>query len=318
MLKDPTLSLVIILTAVALVVGLVLPDWARFLVTVALGKGLVVLGLLVLWRAGLVSFGQALFFASGAYAVGLVSRYLDMTDMFALLVLGGAAGALMAFICGFLLARYREIFFAMLSLALSMILYGVLVKSETLGSTDGIGLPTATVIGFELGTGFELALYAIAVVLSAACATAVQVYLKSLRGRLAEALRDNEVRVEYLGMSARSIVHVKLTISGALAGFGGALIALAVGHIDPEMAYWTTSGGFVFITILSGPGSVVAPFLGGLIFETIRSFSMSYVPEFWQIILGGALLLAIFFLPNGIWSLFTRKTVKEAQHATHS
>ena len=88
-----------------------------------------------MWRAGLVSFGQALYYCIGAYAVALVGRTTGVTDAFLLMLIGGACAGLVAFVVGFLLARYREIFFAMLSLALSMILYGVLVKAESLGST---------------------------------------------------------------------------------------------------------------------------------------------------------------------------------------
>src|ERR1700733_13173798 len=115
----------------------VLPDWIISLATIAFANGLVVLGLIVLWRAGLVSFGQALYYCIGAYAVALVGRATGVTDALILMLIGGAAAGLVAFVVGFLLARYREIFFAMLSLALSMILYGVLVKTESLGSTDG-------------------------------------------------------------------------------------------------------------------------------------------------------------------------------------
>ncbi len=91
-------------------------------------------------------------------------------------------------------------------------------------------------------------------------------YLGTHLGRLAPAIRDNELRVEYMGASVRTVVHVKHVIAAALAGLGGALAALTVGHIDPEMAYWTTSGEFVFVTILAGTASVVAPFVGALIF----------------------------------------------------
>ena len=88
-------------------------------------------------------------------------------------------------------------------------------------------------------------------------------YLAAL-GRLAPAIRDNELRVEYLGASCFRVVYVNYVVAGALAGLGGALAALAVGHVDPEMAYWTTSGEFVFIAILGGTGNVLAPFLGAL------------------------------------------------------
>src|ERR1700721_4502407 len=115
----------------------VLPDWIISLATIAFANGLVVLGLIVLWRAGLVSFGQALYYCIGAYAVALIGRATGVTDALILMLIGGASAGLVAFVGGFLLARYRAIFFAMLSLALSMILYGVLVKAESLGSTDG-------------------------------------------------------------------------------------------------------------------------------------------------------------------------------------
>jgi branched-chain amino acid transport system permease protein len=96
-------------------------------------------------------------------------------------------------------------------------------------------------------------------------------------------------------------------ISAVMAGIGGALVAIAVGHIDPEMAYWTTSGEFVFVGILSGTGSIFAPFLGAFIFETIRSFAYEYSPNTWQLALGITMLVVIMFLPGGLWSLFTRK-----------
>ena len=305
MTHDRTLLLTVITAGIAGAAGLILPNWALFLVTVAIGKALVVLGLLLLWRAGLVSFGQALFFAGGAYAAGLLARSTGITDAFVLLATGAVSGALLAFVIGFLLARYREIFFAMLSLAFSMILYGVLVKTEALGSTDGIGFPTPSMLGFDTGgEHFVLTAYGLAIFCGLAAAVAAQLYLRSIPGKLDSPVRDNEVRVEYLGMSVQYLVHLKLIIAGTLAGTGGVLTAIAIGHIDPEMAYWTTSGGFVFITILAGTGSVLAPFLGALLFEAVRSFAMEYVPEFWQIILGSALLAAIFFLPEGLWSLF--------------
>ncbi|MEQ8655223.1 MAG: branched-chain amino acid ABC transporter permease [Kiloniellales bacterium] len=297
------------LTAALLVLGFVLPEWLLSLSTVAFAKGLVVLGLLVLWRAGLVSFGQALYFAGGAYAAGLLALNTGINEALILVLAGALAGAFLAYVAGLLLARYRAIFFAMLSLAFSMILYGVLVKNAELGSTDGIGLPPVTFLGFDTAdSGRTIPAYILVVVLAFLSAIMVEVYLRSLRGSLAEPIRDNEVRVEYLGLSVRGLIHTKLVIAGALAGLGGAVTAIAIGHIDPDAtAYWTISGGFVFITILAGAGSVLAPFVGALVFELVRSYAVAYAPELWQLILGTALLLVIMFLPGGLWSLFTRK-----------
>jgi branched-chain amino acid transport system permease protein len=75
------------------------------------------------------------------------------------------------------------------------------------------------------------------------------------------------------------------------------------------MAYWTTSGEFVFIAILAGGGSVVAPFLGALIFGAIHTVAYDLSPNTWQLSMGTALLLVIVFLPEGLWSLFARRRI---------
>ncbi|MDC1066522.1 hypothetical protein OAQ56_00750 [Alphaproteobacteria bacterium] len=86
--------------------------------------------------------------------------------------------------------------------------------------------------------------------------------------------------------------------------WGGALNGIALGHIDPEFTYWTTSGEFVFISILAGYLSVPAVFLAALLLELVRSFSGRYFPDTWQLILGVFLILSIIFIPSGIGSFF--------------
>ena len=302
-------------TLVILAVGFValaaggpwLPQWAMFIVTIAIAQGLVALGLMLLLRAGLVSFGQALFYCLGAYAAGALGRFFGVSDIYIEMLVGGAVAALTAFILGFLLARYRGIFFGLLSLALSMILYGLLVKTEALGSTDGFNIAPSTLFGLRPPP--EWVRYSVlvsAAAVAAAAALVVHRYLQTPLGRLAPAIKDNEIRVEYMGASARRAVHVKYVIAAALAGVGGALAATAVGHIDPEMAYWTTSGEFIFITILAGTGNVVAPFVGALLYGSIHTLAYGLSPNTWQMSLGLALLVLIVFLPEGLWSLFTR------------
>ena len=288
--------------------GLWLPQWFLFILTLSFATGLVALGLMLLLRAGLVSFGQALYYCTGAYAAGALGRYFKVGDLVAQMAAGAAAAGLVAFVLGFLLARYRGIFFGLLSLALSMILYGLLVKNEALGSTDGINILPSTIFGIRPAAGWVR--YSVAVTggaVALACALLVHRYLRTPLGRLAPAIKDNEIRVEYMGASARRAIHVIYVIAALLAGIGGGLAASTVGHIDPEMAYWTTSGEFIFITILSGTGSVVAPFIGAFIFGAIHSAAYDLSPNTWQMSLGTALLLLIVFLPDGLWSLFTRK-----------
>ena len=305
--------------AVLAVVGPMLPLWLVSMGTIALANGLVVLGLIVLWRAGLVSFGQALYFALGAYVVALMLLLTPVREALVLIVLAMAGSGLLAFVIGFLLARYREIFFAMLSLAFSMILYGVLVKTEALGSTDGFNVGAFTILGFELaGETRTFAVFWLSLAFAAVSTVLISAYLRSVAGSAAVPLRENEIRVEYLGVSVTRLVHLKVVIAGILAGAGGALVAMSVGHVDPNMAYWTTSGGFVFVAILAGAASVTGAFIGSFLFEVLRTVALAVFPGGWQLILGGILLAIILFMPNGIGVLLVRRRTAAAPPADAS
>ncbi len=308
MSRDRTVPALAIVCAALLVAAPLAPQWLVFLLALALAKGLVVLGLVLLMRTGLVSFGQGLYFGLGAYAAALLAHRAGLADAALMILAGTACAAALAAILGLLLARYREIFFAMLSLAFSMILYGALVKSSALGSTDGFNLHAKSFAGFALASGTERRLfYAVSVVMVFGVAWLLHRYLASHWGRLSAAIRDNELRVEYLGASVYRVVYVNYVVAGALAGMGGAFVALAVGHVDPETAYWTTSGEFVFIAILGGTGNVLAPFLAAAVFEGLRTVANQYAPNVWQMSLGIAMLAIIMFLPGGLWTLLQRK-----------
>lgn len=284
------------------------PDWLVFTLTLAISTALVVMGVVMLMRAGLVSFGQGLFYCLGGYAVGLGGRFLGITDALLLIGLGVIVTVAVAMILGLLMTRYREIFFAMLSLAFSMILYGILVKSHGLGSTDGFGVVDWTLLWLESETadGANMALL-LAIGLALTIALFLNRYFKSSIGLACEAIRENEVRVEYMGISRQQVLYINYVLAAAVGSVGGSMTALAAGHVDPTLAYWTVSGEFVFIALLGGTGHVAAPFIAALIFTLVRTYAVELAPNAWQMILGIVLLLIILFLPKGIWSLFTRK-----------
>ena len=290
-----------------------LPDWAIFIGTISLARGLVVLGLMILWRTGLISFGQALFFGTGGYTVGLLRINTGLSDIILLTVLAILSSGLLAYLLGLLISRYREIFFAMLCLAFSMMLYGLLVNNEKLGGTDGFNVFGLTIFGIPVqGETLQSVNFVWICVLACVLGIGVNRYLSSTMGNLSAAIRDNEIRVEYLGVSVKRTINVKFVIAGALAGAGGAVTTMAVGHVDPDaMVYWLVSGEFVFVTILAGTGSVAAPFLGSILFELLRTYAFQYLPLVWQLTMGGVLLITILFLPNGLWSLVQRTATKE-------
>lgn len=294
--------------------GLLLPQW-QFLVSVALSKGIVALGVALLLRTGLASFGQALFFAVGAYCVGLGMNFYGMTGLFTLLAVSILASATLALVLGFLFARYRDIFFAMLTLAFSMICYGLLLNNAGLGGSDGFNVNAPTFGNSAdpvLITGTSL--FAVGFVAAIVCVGLVALYMRSKPGRLGPAIKDNEIRVEYLGTSARANIHLTYMIAGALAGLGGALSAFNIGHIDPDMAFWTTSGEFVFIAVLSGTRFAFSPFIGALLLEAARAMAYRYAPNTWQIVMGVIMLAIIAFLPGGLTSLGLGRRKFDAAH----
>jgi len=305
--KDRTSQVLLAAASILLLAGPIMPKWAMFMLNLSLSWGTVVLGMMLLMRTGLVSFGQGLYYCLGAYAAGTLHHFYKIGDIAIMLAASVLVAGLVAAVLGMLMAKYRDIFFAMLSLAFSMILFGLLVRTSELGSTDGFGLSVHSLAGIALPERWErYAVFACAVLSAFGCAWAMHRYLGSHLGRLAGAIRDNELRVEYMGASVRRVIHLNYVISAVLAGLGGGLVAITVGHADPEMSFWTTSGEFVFIAILAGTGNVLAPFLGATIFETVRSFAYEYSPNTWQMVLGITMLLVMMFLPGGLWSMFAR------------
>ena len=300
--------------AVLLMVGAAVPEWILYTGALVLAKGFVVLGLALLLRMNLVSFGQGLYYCIGAYAGGFLCNS-GVTDAFAVVLLSGLASGLIGLLVGLFLSAYRGVFFAMFNLAVSMILYGVLLKSRSLGGSDGMSVASPTFLGYAPPSDFKLyTFFAFAAVCAIVICHLTRIYSKSEIGLTSASVKDCEIRLEYLGLSVRYLIVFNMVIASVLAGIGGAMVALISGHIIPELAYWSTSGEFVFMTVLSGPNGIASAFGATAIFETIRLAAGQYMPNSWQLILGGFLLLSIYFMPSGIAAVFKRSRYKAHGH----
>jgi len=302
----------VLCTAALLALGLVLPKWLLFMCTMAFANGLVSLGIVLLMRGGVVAFGQGLMSAIGGYTAALLFQKMGITDAIVLTLIGGFTAAALTAPFAPLLSRYRGIFFSMLTLALSMVGYGILVKTERLGGSDGFNLGRVSVLGQALSDDWVgYVLYAVAVCFACLMSYLSRIYFDSTRGLITQAIRENELRVEYLGGSVRHTMALNFVLAAFMGGCGGALAVMALGHIDPNFSYWTTSGEFVFVAILAGTQSVIAIMLSSVILEAVRSFSSAYFPNTWQLALGLFLMFVIRFLPLGLGSLWSPKAHKE-------
>ncbi|CAA9252600.1 MAG: Branched-chain amino acid transport system permease protein LivM [uncultured Acetobacteraceae bacterium] len=293
-------ALLALLGVAALIFTAWAAPWLRFVLTVALAKGLGVLGLLLLLRAGQVSFGHAMFLALGAYTVAFAAPSVPETLVLlpAAALLAGVAGLLI----GLFVVRYRDIFFGMLNLALSMVFYSVLEKfyAVTKG-TDGIRVPPLTIAGLEpVRETQEWVMFGLALGLALLCALGVRAYLASPMGQALAGIKTRETRLEFLGVPARRVLLFAYVLSATMGGAAGALIAMTSRHVTPQLAYWTSSGELIFIGILGGAGSALGPFLGAAAFELVRVYAAAAVADAWQMILGGVLLAVILFAPGGL------------------
>lgn len=288
----------------------------RSLATMAMAISFCALGLLLLLRAGQVSFGHALYFACGAYATAFGARHVS-TDAFAAIAMAVLASAALGAILGLILSRYRDIFYAMLNLAFSMVGFTLALKLYGLtGGSDGLPVRIQSVAGVSLEVeAFGWALFYTALAMLAVALLVVTRYLNSPPGQALAALKTNETRLEYLGISGRQALYVGHVFSAALAGLGGAIAAMGTGHVTPEMAYWSRSAEFVFIAVLGGIGNVLGALLGAVSFEAVRSAASAYAANSWQLIMGAVLVAIVLFAPTGLFGLglrlFGRKEARQ-------
>ncbi|MBJ3774856.1 branched-chain amino acid ABC transporter permease [Acuticoccus mangrovi] len=302
---DPTI-LVVVLGAAALSFAQPhMPGWVVYLLQIAIAASLPALGCMILLRSGLLSFGQGLYYFIGAYGVALVHAHLGISDAFLGILAGAAASILVAGLVGFFIARYRGIFFAMLTLAISMVVYGMAVKMDLFGRSDGLNVPRLSYLGFTPSRAWaQTSLFVFCVWVWAVFGIATHLYLRSRFGKLLTAIEDNETRVEYLGWSVRHAVHINTIVAAVLGSAGGALAAASARYADPSLAYWTTSGEFVFIVLIAGQANVLAPLFGSVFLETLRTYAAAFFPDEWQLVLGAVMLAIILFLPKGLGHLF--------------
>ena len=309
-------TVVIALAILALLLPVALP-WVKTPLILGTAFGIAALGISILIISGQISFGHAMFVCSGGYAVAFIARKWTQIDSALLLVIGAGSGVILGIVVGSFVVRYRAIFFGMLNLALSMVLFAALGKFfNVTGGTDGLRLERSPFFGMTLGRDeFESLLLVVGVVLALLSGWMVQRYLRSVAGQALAALKTNETRLEYVGISAYKTLWIGYIISATLCGLSGAIFAVAQGLVTPEMGYWVRSGEIVFVAILGGVGHPVGAFIGAGIFEFVKLFAAAYLTGAWQMVLGFVLIAMVFLAPRGISAMLEEKPVSKREDA---
>src|SRR5262249_22931436 len=265
---------------------LVFPYVASSYQTILLAYGLVMaiaaLGLnMLLGYTGLLSFGHAVYFGSAAYGAAFVVKYLHITSMEGFLAAGLLSGLLIAALFGVICVRYTRIFFSILTLALSQVLWSLALKFFWItGGTDGIRIPTPTLLGNLFGAPDDKVLfiahryYYYVLVIFALCVALIWLILHSPFGKSLQAIRDNEVRAESIGIRVRQHRWIVFVLSGMFTGVAGVLWAPLNGLATPDALYWPFSGEIVFMAVLGGFRTFSGPIVGAIAFNYLKSYAV--------------------------------------------
>ena len=304
--------------AIALVVLASVPGFVGLYQTQLLTYGLIMaiaaLGFnLLLGYTGLLSFGHSAFFGIGAYTVAFLLRYLDIHSMEIYILIGIPIAALTSALFGYICVRHTRIFFGILTLALSQVLYSLALKFFWVtGGTDGLRVPRPTLlaglVNFQGAGSFQRfinAYYYYVVVAFAICVVLMWVIVHSPFGKALQAIRDNEVRARFLGLRIRHFRWAAFLISGTFTGLAGILWVPLNGLTTPEVLYWPFSGEIVFAALLGGFRNFTGPIVGGIVFNYLKTYAIA-TTEYWQLLLGAVLVALVLVLPTGIVGGFSK------------
>ena len=293
-----------VLALVPLVAGL----YQIQLLTYGLIAAIAALGFnILLGYTGLLSFGHSAFFGIGAYTVAFLLRDLGIHSMELYILIGVPIAALASALFGYICVRHTRIFFGILTLALSQVLYSLALKLFWVtGGTDGLRVarPTllATLLNFTGPGAFQRFLttyYYYVLIIFAICVVMMWVILHSPFGKALQAIRDNETRAAFLGIRIRQFRWLAFLISGTFTGLAGILWAPLNGLATPDVLYWTFSGEIVFTTLLGGFRNFTGPIVGGIVYTYLKTYAVA-TTEYWQALLGAVLVLLVIVLPTGI------------------
>jgi branched-chain amino acid transport system permease protein len=269
---------------------------------------------LLLGYTGLLSFGHSAFFGGGAYTVAFLVKYLKLASMELFLAGSVLISAILSLLFGYVCVRYTRIFFGILTLALSQVLWSLAFKFFWVtGGTDGLRIPTPTLLGMAPTAdkmeflAYRYYYYVLAVF--AICVVLMWVIVHSPFGKALQAIRDNEIRAEFIGIRIRRYRLIAFVISGIFTGVAGALWAPLNGLASPDILVWTFSGEIVFMTVLGGFRTFVGPIVGAIAFTYLKTYAVGFT-VYWQLLLGTVLVVLVLALPTGIMGAVERLASK--------
>lgn len=253
---------------------------------------------------GMVSLGHAAFFGAGAYAIGvlisegIVSAWLGWP-------LATLLAAAAAFVIGAISLRTRGVYFIMITLAFAQMIYYVAVGLKQYGGEDGLTIAHRSTVGFGVDLSHDLTFYYVVLGLLVAVLAMINRILDARFGRVLIGIRENESRMEAIGYPVYRYKLAAFTISGAVAGLAGALLANHNLFVSPAALHWTQSATLIVMVIVGGIGYRYGGVLGAVTLLALEEL-LAGVTDYWHLPLGLLLLAVVFLAPRGLAGTWAR------------
>jgi len=297
----PTTLVLLVLLAFPIGAGSLYSDFYLSLAIRVFAFVILLLGFdLLAGYGGLISFGHAMFFGTGAYAAALTLKHLT-TSVWAALAVAVVVTAGLALVVGFLSIRAREIYFVFLTFAFAQFAYHAVNSWEWAGAANGLpGIPPPSLwIAGRLPVDLDrrAVFYYFALALAGAA---------FLVARRIVGIRENEERARFLGYDVTRCLRRAFLISGVFAGVGGAVLACFQSFVAPTLYHWSVSGEVLLMALLGGMGTLVGPMAGAAFVIVLGDILSSWLAERWLLVMGLIYVACVLFSPTGFAGIARR------------
>lgn len=294
------------LILVAALVGapFVLSNYWIFILTEVLIMALFASSLnLLLGYTGLLSFGQGAYFAVGAYTTALLIKNVSSSSLWITMGGGVLVALIFAIFIGFLCVRLTHLYFAMLTLAFSQMIYFIVFQWRSFTGGDdglpGIMRPPLDLFVTTVNLVSPKNFYYFILILVIFSLWILKRVVASPLGYVFQGIRDNAKRAEFTGIAVNRYRLISFVIAGLFCGLSGSMYALLAGFVSPELAFWTKSGEPVIMTLVGGIYTFFGPTVGATIYTILHTFIASKT-EHWLLYFGLILLVIVLVLPEGV------------------
>jgi branched-chain amino acid transport system permease protein len=284
--------------------------WILFLTEVFIWALFAVAFNLLMGYTGLISFGQAAYLGIGGYTTGLLLKKIAGFPFALGLIAAPIAGALAALIIGYFCIRLSHVYFAMLTLAFSQIVYFTAFKwyDFTGGDNGLIGVPVPEWVQDPTFTNYYRFVLAV-------CLVGIFLLWRIVNspfGKTLTAIRENPERAGFVGIDVKRYELYAFILAGAFSGLAGALITINERSVYPDLAFWTRSTQVLLMSIMGGVYTFFGPIIGAFLLLFMDADITQDYPEIWQLFLGFVLVLILYGLPGGIMGFIQSRDIASA------